>query len=144
MKDVEVSDAVRQARHEVAQIILRQLGGGSRLRAMLGARIGFMALTTGAECGNGGLVVNQIPARSMGGKMDAFRVTLQADDTYRVDVFQTPSRRAQMAAFARGEDELQCHPAQTVEGIYADCLVETIEEMTGYALRLAAPRMGGL
>jgi hypothetical protein len=136
MAGEEVSQELRASRMAVAQEILGQLGGASRLRMMLGEKIGFLADTTG-DCQRGKLTVNQIPKRSMGGKIDAFTVMLTGEDTYTVAVFTYPSERQRTAAFLRGEDcRAGFEPVEVQEGVYADCLVDVVEDMTGYALQL--------
>lgn len=137
MAGEEVSQELRASRMAVAQEILQQLGGASRLRMMLGEKIGFLADTTG-DCQRGKLTVNQIPKRGMGGKIDAFTVMLTGQDTYTVAVFTYPSERQRTAAFLRGEDgRAGFEPIDVREDICADRLVDVVENMTGYALRLS-------
>jgi hypothetical protein len=94
----------------IANVILAQLGGAGRLTAMIGAR-DFL------DCGNA--LAFRFTARSLRA-INRIRVELAPDDTYTVTFY-----RGRLAIVV-----------QTITGVYADGLRETIEHATGLYLSL--------
>jgi len=90
---------------------MQQLGGGNRLKAMIGAK-GFVATHSG--------LTFSWPAR--GNKPNKIRITLDPSDTYSVEFFHI-----------RGT---AVTTVKELEGVYADSLIELFENTTGLALRI--------
>lgn len=100
------------ALHEnVGETIVKQLGGANKLRAMLGAK--FAVLPNG--------VIVQWPSRhrSRGNQVE---ITLRSDDTYDVLFYN---------ASASGRKLVRQY-----NGLYAEDLIPTFEDQTGYRIRL--------
>jgi hypothetical protein len=95
---------------EVADIILKQLGGGGKVRAMLGAK-SIMAIDKGL------VIVWPNKEKSKG---DAVEITLRPDDTYDMVFFRVSSKEVK----------------KKYEMVYADQLKELFEKWTGWALSL--------
>jgi hypothetical protein len=94
----------------VAETILEQLGGNSRVALMAGVT----TFLTGSNCLSfkfkGSRVANYVS------------IKLEADDTYTVEFVKT--------------GKLNFKSIKKVSGIYADGLIELFENTTGLALRL--------
>jgi hypothetical protein len=114
-RDVKHKQAVERRLNEikVGDIILKQLGGMGRLKAMIGARH-FVALPKG--------VAFKWPARQRS-KGNYVEITLRGDDTYDMQ-FQTVGRM--------GDSKKR----EKYTGLYADMLIKTFSKQTGLALRL--------
>lgn len=95
----------------VGDIIVKQMGGGNRIRAMLGAKI--------YDKGDGVGIAWPSRQRSKGNYVE---ITLRPDDTYDMAFFNVSSAGRK--------------PVKTYSGIYADALIPTFERQTGYALHL--------
>ena len=92
----------------VAATILAQLGGGGRLRMMVGAR-DFI------DCGDA--LTFRFTARALPG-IDRVQVILASDDTYTVRFYDGVEKVTE------------------TEGVYTDNLRATVEHFTGLALSL--------
>lgn len=114
-RDVRQQQAVNRRLHEikVGDIILKQLGGMGRLKAMIGAK-NFVALPKG--------VAFKWPARQRS-KGNYVEITLRPDDTYDMQ-FQTVGRM--------GDSKKR----EKYTGLYADMLIKVFSKQTGLALRL--------
>lgn len=102
-----------------ANTILSQLGGAGRLGVMIGAHT-FLGTPEGA-------LSFRFKARAKDG-INYVRVTLQSDDTYRLEMLQLRG----VNSYSRAD----------VEGLHAEDLVRVISERTGLALTM--PRVIGL
>jgi hypothetical protein len=98
---------------KVGEIILKQMGGGGRIMAMLGARK-FLMLPKGVAIG--------WPSRQRS-KGNYVEITLRPDDTYTMIFFNVSPKF--------GKKKVKAY-----DGIYADQLVPTFERQTGYYLRI--------
>jgi len=98
---------------KVGEIILKQMGGGGRIMAMLGARK-FLMLPKGVAIG--------WPSRHRS-KGNYVEITLRPDDTYTMIFFNVSPK------FGKKK-------VKSYDGIYADQLVPVFEKQTGYYLRL--------
>lgn len=104
---------------EKANTILSQLGGAGRLGIMIGAH-NFLGTPEGA-------LSFRFKARAKDG-INYVRVTLQSDDTYRLELFQLRG----VNSYSRAD----------LPGLYAEDLGRIISERTG--LTLTMPRVIGL
>ena len=97
---------------EVATVIRNQLGGAGKLKAMIGAH------TWVADSSS--LMFSFKGSR----KMNKCRVTLDADDTYTVELFKfSPTK-------------LTCDLKAVSRGVYCDQLIPVIEQHTGLYLSM--------
>jgi len=104
---------------ELAKTILEQLGGGGRLRAMLGVK-SFVALESKAGF-EGGLMFN-FPNK-IRSKANGVQIQYSYDDLYSITFWRINPRSAGKIL-------------ETFHGIYADQLKSLIENQTGLYLSL--------
>jgi hypothetical protein len=97
---------------EVAETILRQIGGGNRLRAMIGAS-GFIGSDTSLSF--------KWKAKAKNGA-NALRIVLDPSDTYTMHFYKLRAGKA---------TELE-----KFDDIYSDMLREVFEDCTGLYLRM--------
>jgi hypothetical protein len=111
--DRDVARKRRLNEAQVGDIILKQLGGMGRLKAMIGAR-NFVAHPKGVSF--------KWPARQRS-KGNYVLITLRGDDTYDM-AFSTVGNM--------GDEKKR----EKYTGIYNDMLIQTFSKQTGLALRL--------
>lgn len=99
-------------RQDIAQTILRQLGGQGRLKAMVGANT-FTALESGVQF--------RLKAKADRG-INSIRIVLTSDDQYTVEFYAIRA--------------LDFTEVVQFEGVYADMLKTVVERTTGLALSL--------
>lgn len=97
---------------DVATTILAQMGGGGRLRAMIGAK---------DFSGGGNVLTFRWAARARNGANN-IRITLEPSDTYKVEFFSVRGRSVK----SKG----------VFEDIYAEDLIPLFERETGLYLRM--------
>ena len=97
-----------------AQTILSQLGG-SRFLAMTGAKnlVGDVSSLT-----------MDVPASLTKGRANKVRITLEANDTYALELIQYQPRK------------LSCRTLNAAAGVYADSLRTMFADLTGLAVSL--------
>lgn len=102
---------------EIANTIIRQMGGGGRLKAMVGAK-DIYALDSGVQF------------RFMGSKK-ANKVVIDytPDDLYKMTFLK-------VGRFNKKTYEIKVETVETVEGVYNDQLKPIFEETTGLYLSL--------
>ena len=107
-----------------ADIILQQLGGSGRLKAMIGAK-DFMS-------DNGGKTLRfKFPNRSKS-KPNMIKITLTSMDLYDVEFGRVGQKKDKLS----GYKELTYDKLKIVKGVYSDQLKGLVEKETGLRLSL--------
>lgn len=117
MVGVVLAEEIEMSQNQqIAQTILQQLGAG-RFRAMTGAK-DFIAIERGLQFG--------LPARFARGGINKLRITLEPEDTYKVEFMKVSHR-------------LGMHKCETVaehDGVYCDMLQSLFKSETGLETHL--------